>query len=315
MGKDCVRFENVYKKYDKNRVLRGLSFTVNEGEILALLGHNGAGKTTVLRLILGLLEWESGEIEVFGENIRNNLDIFRKDMGVLSESTGLYESLSVYDNLKFFAKIYDFNHNLFEEKIDYLLKKFDIFKCKNQIIKNFSQGTKKKVAIIRTLFHNPRLVLMDEPTNALDPVSVCAFHDIVKEMKQELGTSFIITTHNLDEVVKICDSVVILKNGKSIYENKFEIGSDNTVLETWITIYNFDIKQVDVIAEIMNKFFADVRWNMDDNRLILKNSDEALVVRLVKELVYKDIGISDLRRNNFSLEQIYLDANMETEND
>lgn len=315
MGKNIVRFENVYKKFDKNSVLRGLSFKVDEGEILALLGHNGAGKTTVLRLILGLLEWENGGIEVFGEDIRSGRDVFRKDMGVLSESTGLYESLSVYDNLKFFAKIYKFSPDQFEERIDYFLKKFEILHCKNQIIKNFSQGTKKKVAIIRTLFHNPKLVLMDEPTNALDPVSVCAFHDIVKEMKEKNGTSFIITTHNLDEVVKICDTVVIIKNGRSVFENKLEMGSDNTVLETWITVYRFDEKQAGIITEIMNQVFPDVKWSRDGDRLILKNSDETLVAQLIKELAYKDIGITDLRRNNFSLEQIYLDVNMEIEND
>lgn len=311
MSKDCIRLTDVYKRFGNNKVLRGLNFSLKEGQIMALLGHNGSGKTTTLRILLGLLEIDSGEVIVLGRKVNPLDENIRKETGVLSEDNGLYESLTVYDNLKFFADIYGCDTQFFEERIDYLLDKFNILDCKYKVIKNFSLGMKKKVAIIRTLFHNPKLVLMDEPVNALDPISIQTLHEIMRHMKEQYGTTFIITTHNLDEVVKICDVLVIVKQGKSVFERSIELGENNSILETHITIYNYVEHQSSKIIEIMNNEFCGKNWKLENNKLIINYSDAGYIAAIVKKLSDNNIAICDVTRNNFSLEKLYVDINTE----
>ncbi len=312
MLNNYICFKDVYKKFGNNKVLKGLNFSVEQGKILALLGHNGAGKTTTLRILLGLLEAESGDVKVFGRKVDTNDESIRREAGVLSEDIGLYESLTVYDNLKLFADIYGLDKYTFENRMNYLLEKFDILDCKYKVINKFSLGTKKKVAIIRTLLHNPKLVLMDEPVNALDPISIRVLHELMRDMKEQNGTTFIITTHNLDEVIKICDALVIIKGGRSVWEGNIEVNSNISFLETHIKIYNIDEEQTKTnIEKIMSQKFKIEKWRFEGNILILPYHDEQIIAMLIKEFSDNKIYICEVQRNNFNLEQLYVDINTE----
>lgn len=189
---------------------------IEKGEIYGLLGHNGAGKTTTLRLMLGLLEATSGEISVFGMNPIENSKEIKSRCGVLSENIGLYEPLTVYENLKYYAQIYNIDKSEYDSRIDEFLEKFEILDKKHMPIKGFSTGMKKKVALIRAMLHRPEIVLLDEPTSGLDPVSIVKLRELMIDMSKKFKTTFIITTHNLDEVARTCDKISILKQGKDI---------------------------------------------------------------------------------------------------
>ncbi|GHU53287.1 bacitracin ABC transporter ATP-binding protein [Clostridia bacterium] len=276
-----IEMKDVVKKFKNVYALDGLNLNVEKGGILGLLGHNGAGKTTILRTILGLYKPDSGDVRVFGKNPEYDISL-RGRTGVLCEDSGLYESLTLYENLVFFAKVYRMKKEDYDARIDYFLEEFSISDKKNLPVKGFSAGMKKKTAIIRTLMHNPDLVLLDEPTNALDPVSIDKFHGIVQKMSREDGTSFIITTHNLDEVKKICSDISIIKQGKCLY--------------------NQNLKDTRELYDM----FETVIECVDGNKITLKTTDPKAVAKAIRELVEGGADICEARRNEFDLEKLYL---------
>lgn len=222
-----IIFEEVKKSFGDITAINGLNLTIAEGEICALLGHNGAGKTTTLRLLLGLLESDAGNISVFQNNPIKNGNIIRRICGVLSEDVGLYEPLSVYDNLIYYADIYGLNRDKANRRIDELLNQFNLLNKKRIIVKGFSTGMKKKVALIRAMLHKPKILLLDEPTNGLDPVSTTDLRNMLLELAKEQGTTIIMTTHNLEEVQKLCDRINILRHGRNIFSDSITALKDN----------------------------------------------------------------------------------------
>jgi len=222
-----IIFKNVHKNFGKVAAINGLSLNISEGEVYAFLGHNGAGKTTTLRLMLGLLEPSGGSISVFGNNPIKDGNAVRSICGVLAEDVGLYEQLTVYENLLYYADIYGMRRVEANKRIDELLGRFDLFDKKNLIIKGFSTSMKKKVALIRAMLHKPRILLLDEPTNGLDPVRTTDLRNMLSELAKEHGTTIIMTTHNLEEVQKTCDKISILRHGKNIFTDSISALKDS----------------------------------------------------------------------------------------
>lgn len=222
-----IIFEEVKKKFGSVTAINGLNLTISEGEICALLGHNGAGKTTTLRLLLGLLKPDSGTISVFQKDPIKNGDTIRRICGVLSEEVGLYEPLSVYDNLIYYADIYGFSRDKANRRINELLERFHLSDKKEVIVKGFSTGMKKKVALIRAMLHNPKILLLDEPTNGLDPVSTADLRTMLLELAKEQGTTILMTTHNLEEVQKLCDRIHIFRYGRNIFSDSITALKDS----------------------------------------------------------------------------------------
>lgn len=212
-----IRFEGVRKSFGDVAAVNGLDLSIAEGEVYALLGHNGAGKTTTLRLLLGLLEPDGGEVNVFGRNPIQEGHSVRGLCGVLSEDTGLYESLTVWDNLMYYADIYGMSRVESSSRIDELLRTFELHEKKRTMIKGLSTGMKKKVALIRAILHKPRLLILDEPTNGLDPVNTTDLRKMLLRLAKNEGTTIIMTTHHLEEVQKLCDRITILRHGRSIF--------------------------------------------------------------------------------------------------
>ena len=215
-----ITFQSVNKSFGNVDAINDLNITIVEGDIYALLGHNGAGKTTTLRLLLGLLQADVGKISVFGHDPIKQGNAIRKMCGVLSEDVGLYEPLSVYDNLIYYESIYKMKKDNANKRIDELLEFFELQEQKYLPVKGFSTGMKKKVAIIRAILHNPRILLLDEPTNGLDPVSTMKLREMLLTLAKENHTTIIMTTHNLEEVQKLCNKISIFRRGKNIYTSE-----------------------------------------------------------------------------------------------
>ena len=222
-----IEFAEVKKRFGEVTAINGLNLSISEGEVYALLGHNGAGKTTTLRLLLGLLEPDKGNITVFENSPIGNGRAVRMMCGVLSEDVGLYEPLTVYDNLRYYADIYGMSRTQSNKRIDELLSRFDLFDKKDFIVKGFSTGMKKKVALIRAMLHRPRILLLDEPTNGLDPVSTTDLRNMLSELAKEQGTTIIMTTHNLEEVQKMCDKISIFRHGQNIFTSSISTLKDS----------------------------------------------------------------------------------------
>ena len=237
-----IEFKSVVKKFGDLQALNGLNLNIESGEIYALLGHNGAGKTTSLRIILGLLKPDSGSVKIFDKDILKFEDEVRANIGILSESTGLYDNLTVYDNLKLYGQIYRMPIKKMDDRINYLLEYYDIHDKKFMTVGKFSLGMKKKVALIRAIFHEPKLILLDEPSNGLDPVSLDKLHEQLKLMKSD--STIVLTTHNLDEVEKICDKITIIDHGKDIYTKKIMDEQVTTNIKYKTTLTDEQLKNI-----------------------------------------------------------------------
>ncbi len=222
-----IVFENVTKTFGGVTAINGLDLHLKQGEVYALLGHNGAGKTTTLRLLLGLLAPDKGNISVFGSHPVKDGNAVRSICGVVSEDVGLYEPLSVLDNLMYYADIYGMKRMESNKRIDELLNRFGLFEKKFLPVKGFSTGMKKKVTLIRAMLHRPEILLLDEPTNGLDPVSTSDLRETLLALAKGQGTTIIMTTHNLEEVQKMCDRISIFRHGKNIFTDSISTLSGN----------------------------------------------------------------------------------------
>ncbi len=304
-----IKLNQIKKSFGSNIVLKGLDLDISKGEIFGLLGHNGAGKTTILRIILGLHRIDEGSVTVFNSNPYETQENARRLSGVLSEDNGLYESMTVYDNLLFFARAYNKHNSEVEKRMDELLDRFEILDKKHEVIKNFSLGMKKKVALVRTLFLNHKLILLDEPTNGLDPVSVNTLANILKEMSKEEGITFVLTTHNLDIVSRICDRVAIVKDGKNVYDRYLQ--DDNSDLTK--TIIKCTNLNKDKVSTIMMDSYSNLKFEIDSeaDEISLYTKNIEIISRVVKELVFTDAGVYEIDRDSFDLTRVYLDKDSE----
>lgn len=193
-----------------------VSLQVPSGTIFGFLGPNGAGKTTTLRLLLGLLELDGGSATVLGYDVATEAAAIREHAGVLLEHDGLYQRLTVNDNLDFFGRIYHLDKKTRQARIHELLEHLGLWDRRDAGVTSLSKGMKQKVAVARALMHRPRLVFLDEPSVGLDPVAAVALREDIQNLARREGTTVFLTTHNLAEAEKICDHVGVIRQGELI---------------------------------------------------------------------------------------------------
>jgi len=203
--------ENLTKKFGDLTAVENLTLHVNDGEVFGFLGPNGAGKTTTVRMLCCLISKTSGIGKIGNYEIGNKEDSLkiRKIIGLVSDNVGLSENLTAYDNLDFFAKIYDCPETQRKENIQRFLEMLGLWEKRNVLAGTFSKGMKQKLAIARALIHEPQVLFMDEPTANLDPEASKTVRDFILQLKKEKKTIFL-NTHNLDEAQRICDKVAIM---------------------------------------------------------------------------------------------------------
>ncbi|MBE8538729.1 ATP-binding cassette domain-containing protein [Geoglobus acetivorans] len=207
-----IELKNVEKSFGRVKVLKGVSFSVSENERVALLGPNGSGKTTIVRIITGQIRPTRGTVVVCG---RDRIDESVKSrMGVVSHNTFLYDDLTAYENLQFFAGIYGVD----DSRIRELLEQFGLWRRRHDLVRNYSRGMKQRLSIARALLNEPDILILDEPTTGLDVEGRERLFEAVKDYKSTL----LFTTHNLGEAEELCERVVMLRDGEIAYDG--EIG-------------------------------------------------------------------------------------------
>ncbi|MDG7008886.1 MAG: ABC transporter ATP-binding protein [Nitrososphaerota archaeon] len=204
--------EGLTKKFGSVTAVDSVTLHVDDGEVFGFLGPNGAGKTTTVRMMACLVSKSSGRATIGDYEIASKADQpkIRKMVGLLTENVGLYEELSAYDNLDFYGRFYKLGEQKRKERIEYLLKLLELWDKKDASAGTFSKGMKQKLAIARSLIHDPEVLFLDEPTANLDPEASKTVRDFILELKKEKRTIFL-NTHLLDEAERICDRVAILK--------------------------------------------------------------------------------------------------------
>ena len=207
--------ENISKQYGFFFALNKISFHLDENSILGVIGANGAGKTTLIRILSGLTSPTSGTIVIKGRNYKTNAKYIKQIIGTITDRSFLYEELTIYENLKFYSKLFSiYNKNEFKEKIERYAKKFNLSNWIFEPIRNLSTGMKQKVEIIRSLIHNPSILFLDEPFSGLDFTTIKLLIKILTELREKENLTLIIATHKIEVVQEISDTILILKNGK-----------------------------------------------------------------------------------------------------
>jgi ABC-2 type transport system ATP-binding protein len=214
--------KELVKTYPGNvKALDGISFEISEGEVCGYLGANGAGKSTTLKILTGMLKPDSGYVEINGNNVIDNGQKVKKIIGYVPESGAMFLSLTPYDFLEFVCKIYEIEKNVYNKRIYDFMEMFDLANEVNVPMSGFSKGMRQKVLIISSLIHNPEIIFWDEPLSGVDFNTNMLIRDLVKELSAG-GKIILYSTHVLDMVDKICSRVIILNLGKIVYDSRFD---------------------------------------------------------------------------------------------
>lgn len=211
-----IHVENLVKKFKKITAVDNVNFSVNQGEIFAFLGPNGAGKTTTIKMLTTLLHPTSGVLMVNGFNPSNQQADIRKSFGIVFQDPSLDDELTAYENMEFHAVLYHVDKETRKERIEYLLKFVDLWDRKDDLVKTFSGGMKRRLEIARALTHHPKILFLDEPTLGLDPQTRNHLWEYVMKLNKDEGMTVFLTTHYMEEAEKVSDRIAIIDHGKII---------------------------------------------------------------------------------------------------
>jgi ABC-type multidrug transport system ATPase subunit len=214
-----IQTKGLSKRYDNGfMAVQTMSIHVQKGDIYGFLGPNGAGKTTTIRMITGLIEATSGSVLVDGMNVQKQVDDIRRIIGVLPESHGFYGWMTGKEYLSFFAKMYGMNDVLRNKRVDELLERVNLHDKTRVPIKQYSRGMKQRLGLAKTIIHQPKIIILDEPTLGLDPQGQKDIQQLILELNRQLNVTIFITSHLLKEIDEMCNRVAIVKKGQLLEE-------------------------------------------------------------------------------------------------
>lgn len=232
-----IEIKNVSKTYNgKKKVLKNISFKIESGEIFAFIGHNGAGKTTMIKCIMGILDFEEGDILVDNKSIKEEPLECKRIMAYVPDNPDLYENMKAIDFINFICDMYEVSEDIRRENTLKYAKMFEIEDKLNDDISSFSHGMKQKIALIAALAHNPKVLIMDEPFVGLDPKAVYDMKEIMRDMAKD-GKTIFFSTHILDVAEKLCDRVAIIKDGTIVKVGKMkDIKGDESLEQVFLEL-------------------------------------------------------------------------------
>lgn len=254
---EIISVENLVRKFDGFTAVNKISFSVQKGSIFAFLGPNGAGKTTTIKVLTTLLKPTSGNIMVDGKPIKNHLDV-RKSFGIIFQDPSLDNELTAYENLELHGVLYGMLKSLRKARIENLLKFVELWDRKDDFVKHFSGGMKRRLEIARGLMHHPKILYLDEPTVGLDPQTRNHIWSYIRELNKKEGVTVFLTTHYMEEAEKVADEVAIIDHGKIIMQGSPKIlkkkTKSNSLEDAFLsltghTIRSEDAKGIDNLRE------------------------------------------------------------------
>lgn len=224
-----IEVKELYKRYNKKVIaVKNLNFTIKEGEVVGLLGENGAGKTTTLRILATILKATKGTATVNGYDIKKDADKVRGSIGVLfGGDVALYDRLTARENIEYFGELYDMKPELIKERIDYLAEYLQFSDYLGKKASELSRGMKQKISIARAIIHDPKIILLDEPTTGLDVVARRLLYDLILKWSEE-GKTILFSSHSISEIERLCQRVIIINKGELI-----EAGTDCELKEKY----------------------------------------------------------------------------------
>jgi ABC-2 type transport system ATP-binding protein len=284
-----IQLVDVTKRYDDTIVVDHLNLQIDPGEIVGMIGHNGAGKSTTLKMIAGLVEPTSGHVQVMGHNMQKESIKVKQRMGYLPEESSLYEAMTARQYLLFFSELYQMPRFQALQRIDQLLDSLGLAE-KNKLTGEFSKGMKRKTAIARTLLHDPELLILDEPSSGLDPLTSFFIINYLKTLKRE-GKTILLSAHNLFHLEAICDRVGIIKNGKLLIFDKMDIIRSRLGKREYQILFRTDQK---------------LDYEHTNGNYIFRTGEVDAIARMLETVSANGWTLMDLSVRESALEEIYV---------
>lgn len=283
----CV---NLHKKIGKKHILKGVDLEVYPGDILGFIGPNGAGKTTTIKLILGLQTIDLGSVYVNGYDIKKDFVKAIKEVGAIVENPNMYNYLSGYDNLKLSANLY----NIKKERIDEVVSLVGLEKRINDKVSKYSLGMKQRLGIACAILHKPKLLILDEPTNGLDPEGIKELRSLLVKLSTKENMAVLISSHILSELESFCTKVAIIKNGKIIEKNDLK-----NLKNTNEVVYSFEVSSTKNIN--LDNILVIDEFNFEINTI------KENIPTIIKKLVNSNIKIYKVCEKGQSLEDFFIE--------
>lgn len=295
---NVLEIRNLTKKYGETLALNEITFSVKEGSCFGLLGPNGAGKSTTMKIITGVIEPTSGNVTAFGKDAIHEREQIRMNIGYVPQDITLYEQLSAYQNLQFMGEMYGLKGKVLKERIERVLEDVGLVDRAKDVVKTFSGGMKRRINIAAALLHQPKLLILDEPTVGIDPQSRNHIFDMIRRLKQE-GVTIIYSTHYMEEVETLCDDLAIIDHGKVIVQ-----GSLATLLDQYAqsSIY-VEIDEQETLPNIQtahNMFKEGKGYVLETERLL------DTIEEITAKLKNSGLHVKCFEINRPTLEKVFL---------
>jgi len=297
-----ITVTNLSKSYGDIKALKSIDLSIKKGEIFGLLGPNGAGKSTTIKILSTLLHADKGSVTIDGYNLFSNLPYCKKIIGVVPQEIALYENFSAYDNLLFWGKLNGVKGKKLYSKIDALLDIIGLSHRKNDLIKTYSGGMKRRINLAVALLHTPKILFMDEPTTGVDPQSRNKIFDIIEHLNKE-GLTIIYTTHYMEEVERLCNTIAIIDEGKIIAQGT---QADLLKLSDLKETVALEIKPTP--TKTLEKLQASLAFKITqkDNTLLIECNINQDLVKILTACSLYEISIKSININKSNLESIFL---------
>lgn len=292
MTNTVLKCENLNKSFGKKKILKDVSFTIKKGDILGFIGPNGSGKTTTIKLILGLNSIDSGNVTINGFDIKKDFESAIKGVGAIVENPDMYMYLSGYENLKLVANMY----NVSSSKIDEVVK---LVKLEGRIkdkVSKYSLGMRQRLGIAQALINSPNLLILDEPTNGLDPEGIKELRDLLKNLAKKENIAVLISSHNLAELDSFCNKVCIIQNGTIIESNEVK----KLKKEVSNSKYIFEVSNSTLVNNVIDNIKV-----LDSTHFSIKSKKEE-IPNIITKLINNNILIYEVYENKISLEEAFL---------
>ena len=292
MEESVLKCENLCKNFGKKQILKNVSLELKQGDILGFIGPNGAGKTTTIKLILGLQSIDSGSVTIKGYNIQKEFEKAIVNVGTIVENPDLYMYMTGYQNLKLIKNMYK---NVDDKRIDEVVKLVRLEQRINDKVSKYSLGMRQRLGIAQAILHKPEVLILDEPTNGLDPEGIKELRDLLKELAQKENMGILISSHNLAELESFCNKITIIKNGEVVETS--EINKVKKVEESYI----IEVNNLDSIEEIIGIKIEKI----NENKFRIHVGREK-IPEIVKKLVKDKKEIYLVVEETLSLEDAFL---------
>jgi len=284
-----IRLKGVTKLYHQIAAVKDLDLTVEDGEIVGIIGHNGAGKSTTLKMIVGLISPTSGQVEIMGRDMAKESTYVKQFIGYLPEESPLYDNMTVAEYLTFFSELYNIPRQEAQERIYVLLGSLRLAE-RDKLTGELSKGMKRKVAIARTLLHEPSLLILDEPNAGLDPLTSFFVINYLKSL-QDQGQTILLSAHNLFHIERICDRVAILKDGALIVYDSME------ALRRRLGKSEYEVV-----------FYSDdaLEYEKEEGNYVFRTASIGKVASVLEDISENDWALVNLSVRESALEEIYV---------